>query len=123
MKNFSFTKINWRNKPISILILIIIIVYGIFNNIILYNLTYFDKNITIKNKYTRFRRNSSSNFYMVVDNENNIYSVDNLWWKGDFNRANDWNILKNGMEYRVKGYGIRFAMLDWYPIIVSVSKT
>jgi hypothetical protein len=104
------------NYILLFLFLLLLMLY-----IILYNVTYFDKNIVIKNKYTRFTYTYKFK-YMVVDKDNNTYSVDNLWWKGDFNRVDNWNLLQNGMEYRVKGYGIEFPMLDYYPIIISVSK-
>jgi hypothetical protein len=103
-----------------LLLLIFILLFRTFYKIILYTTTNFSKKITIKDKYTRIRRKSSSNFYMVVDTDNNIYSVDNLWFKNDFNRANDWASLNKGDTHIIHGYGIRFAMLDLYQVIYQV---
>ena len=47
----------------------------------MYLLSNFNKKITIKDKYIRYRKRSSN--YHIVDSEDNIYLVDNLWFLGD----------------------------------------
>ena len=105
---------NWGWGLIKIFICLVIIY--LITHIIYYNVTYFEKKITIKKKYQRFQEES----YMVVDNNNNIYNIDNLWWKFDFNKAEDWNLLKKNETYIVKGYGMRVGMLNYYPYINTV---
>ena len=90
-------------------------------HIIFYNVTHFEKTISIKRTYLR-TRGRTGDWYMVVDNEDNIYRVQNIWWKFDFNRAEDYNILEENGSYKVKGYGIRFGASDMYPNIYSVEK-
>ena len=86
--------------------------------VVLYSFTKFEKKITIKDKYTRYRKNGSN--YNVVDTDNNIYQIGNLWFFGDFNRAEDYNKLEVGQSYTVKGYGIRVPVLDMYKKIYEI---
>jgi len=86
---------------------------------IMYLLSNFNKKITIKDKYIRYRKRSSN--YHIVDSEDNIYLVDNLWFLGDFNRAEDYNKLEKGNSYNISGYGYRLGMLDMYPKIYKIN--
>ena len=45
--------------------------------------------------------------------------VDNLWFKGDFNRSNDYVALTIGNTYKVKGYGYRIGLLNAYQKIYA----
>lgn len=89
-------------------------------NIILFNFTHFEKNITIKQKYLRspYRK---ADLYMIVDNNNTIYELNNTWWKFDFNRAEKWSMLEINNMYKVKGYGFRIPIFNMYPNIYYVS--
>ena len=100
------------------IILILIILASIIFNIVLYYTTHFEKTITIKDKYTRYRRHGSN--YHVVDTDNNIYQVGNVWFKFNFNRAERYNKLEKGKKYKVKGYGIRVPVADMYKNIYQV---
>ena len=100
------------------LILLLILFLSVIFNILLYYTTHFEKTITIKDKYTRYRRHGSN--YNVVDENNNIYQVGNVWFKFDFNRAEDYNKLEKGKKYKVEGYGIRLPMIDMYKNIYQV---
>jgi hypothetical protein len=99
-------------------VLIGLIVLSIVINIGLYFGTHFTKDITIKDKYIRYRKSSN---YNVVDSEGNIYKVDNVWFKGDFDRAEDYQRLEKGKKYNVTGYGIRIPMIDMYPKIYKIN--
>ena len=99
-------------------IIIALIVLSILINIGLYFGTHFTKDITIKDKYIRYRKSSN---YNVVDSEGNIYKVDNVWFKGDFDRAEDYQRLEKGKKYNVTGYGVRVPMLDMYPKIYRIN--
>ena len=100
-------------------IIIALIVLSILINIGLYFGTHFTKDITIKDKYIRYRKSASN--YNVVDSEGNIYKIDNVWFKGDFNRAEDYQRLEKGKKYNVTGYGVRVPMLDMYPKIYRIN--
>jgi hypothetical protein len=83
--------------------------------------SHFEKEITITKKYTavtgvRYARTQ----YMVVDSDNSIYEVSNVWWKADFNNVEDWNNMEVGKKYRVKGWGYRFPLFGMYPNIYEL---
>lgn len=83
--------------------------------------SHFEKNITITKKYTsvggvRYIVPS----YTIIDTENNIYHVSNVWWKADFNNAEDWNNIYVGKTYRVKGWGYRIPLFEMYPNIYEI---
>ena len=99
-------------------LLLLIILSSVIFNILLYYTTHFEKTITIKDKYTRYRRHGSN--YNVVDENNNVYQVGNVWFKLDFNRAEDFAKLEKGKKYKVEGYGIRVPMIDMYKNIYQV---
>ena len=99
-------------------VIIALIVLSILINIGLFFGTHFTKDITIKDKYIRYRKSSN---YNVVDSEGNIYKVDNVWFKGDFDRAEDYQRLEKGKKYNVTGYGVRVPMLDMYPKIYRIN--
>ena len=102
----------------KIKIIIGLIIFALLLNIILYFSTHFTKKITIKEKYIRYRRSSSN--YNVVDTDGNIYQIGNIWFKGDFNRAEDYQSLEKGKEYTVSGFGLRIPLLDMYKSIYKV---
>ena len=109
---------NFINKNKFNIIILLIILASVIFNIVLYYTTHFEKTITIKDKYTRYRRHGSN--YNVVDGNNNIYQVGNVWFKFDFNRAEDYNKLEKGKKYKIEGYGIRIPMIDMYKNIYQV---
>jgi len=109
---------NFINKNKFNIIILLILLSSVIFNIVLYYTTHFEKTITIKDKYTRYRRYGSN--YNVVDENNNIYQVGNVWFKFDFNRAEDYNKLEKGKKYKVEGYGIRLPMIDMYKNIYKV---
>jgi hypothetical protein len=100
------------------LILLLILFSSIIFNIVLYYTTHFEKTITIKDKYTRYRRHGSN--YNIVDENNNVYQVDNVWFKLNFDRAERYNKLEKGKKYKIEGYGIRLPMIDIYKNIYQV---
>ena len=103
----------FQKNPYGIYVLVAIIMVSIpIIQFIIYTQTYFEKTITVKEKYTRYRRKSSN--YNIVDTEGTIYQIDNLWFKFDFNRANDYAQMEVGKTYNVKGYGFRAGIIDSY---------
>ena len=114
---------NGEFTPGFSIILFILLIGGFATwNIVYYNRTHFTKTITVRKAYTRNRRKNTGDQYFVIDTDNIVYQVDNLWFKGDFNRADDWASLVEGNTYKVYGYGTRFGFFDMYPIITSVEK-
>tara|TARA_Y100000768_G_scaffold279004_1_gene214220 strand:- start:620 stop:1048 length:429 start_codon:yes stop_codon:yes gene_type:complete len=105
----------------AILALFVIGIIAIWS-ITYYNTTKFTKTITVRKVYTRNRNKEIGDQYFVVDTDNIVYQVDNLWFKLDFNRADDWASLIEGHTYKVSGYGMRFGVADMYPTITSVEK-
>ena len=109
------------NKDFFIVILLIAVVI-IWNVvwIIYYLSTKFTTNITVRKTYTRNRYRSDD--YFVVDINNIIYKVDNLWFILDFNRADEWANLEEGKTYKINGYGKRIDFMDKYPTIYSIEQ-
>lgn len=98
-----------------------LIIFGIlffislFLPVIIYSTTKYTKEITVKEKFQRFVKRSTK--YLIVDENDTIYNMANIWWKFDYNKSDDWVRMKEGMKYKVKGYGFRFPALSWYPNI------
>jgi hypothetical protein len=101
-------------------ILFIIFVTSIFSSLILYFATHFTKVITIKDKHQYFASRRTK--YMVVGKDDTIYNLANVWWKGDFNKSDDWVQLEKGKSYKVKGYGIRLPIITMYKNIYAFEK-
>ncbi len=97
---------------------IAIFVLSIIGGVVYQVTTQFAKTITIKNTYTRF--SGRKMWYMVAATDGSLYRVGNLWWKGDFNEADEWANLVVGKTYNVRGYGIRVSALSWYPVIYEL---
>ena len=51
----------------------------------------------------------------------NIYNIKNVWFIADFNSAEEYNSVKIGQTYKVKGFGIRINFLGWYPTIYELT--
>ena len=96
---------------------LVILILSWCTQLIIYHYTKFEKVITIREKYTRYRKGSN---YNIVDTEGNIYQVDNLWFKFDYNRANDYAKIEEGKTYKVKGYGYRAGFIDSYKKIYDL---
>ena len=97
---------------------VIIVLLALLTPVILYSTTKFEKEITISEKYIRYRRRGSN--YNVVAEDGTIYRIGNVWFKGDFNRADDYAKLKEGQTYKVTGYGVRVPFLDMYKTIYKI---
>jgi len=95
-----------------------IIIFTLVFNIILFYNTEFEKEITIKEKYVA--NNNNNFYYYVISDDNKIYNITDVWWKGEFNNADDYAKLNVGKTYRVKGYGIRVPFLSIHYKIYSV---
>jgi len=115
---FNNNKLSKNYVKFYIIIFVIIIIFGLFYSLIVYQFTKFEKVLTVEEKYTRYRRSGSN--YNLVDTDGNIYQIDNLWFKFDYNRGDDYAKIKVGKQYKVKGYGFRFGFLESYQKIYEV---
>jgi len=103
----------FSNLPlIYIVIFVLLFVATFFFRPILFYTTQFTEVITIKDKYQLHKRNSTK--YLVVNENDTIYNLVNVWWKGDFDKSDDWVQMKIGNTYKIQGYGFRFPLLSWY---------
>ena len=64
-----------------------------------------------------YKRKTLAGEFILV----NKYLVDNLWFTGDFNRAEDYNKLEKGKSYDISGYNLRVPVLDMYPKIYKIN--
>ena len=117
MKKSGFLNYMENNPKFWILSFLVLLIFSFGIQIIVYHFTKFEKIITIREKYTRYRKGSN---YNIVDTEGNIYQVDNLWFKLDYNRANDYAKIEEGKTYKVKGYGYRAGFIDAYKKIYEL---
>ena len=102
------------------LFVFIVIILPIIVLSLLYVFTKFEKKITVKEKYVRYRKGGSN--YNIVTTDNKIFQIDNVWFKGDFNRAEDYASIKEGETYLVKGFGKRIPFLDMYEKIYELKQ-
>ena len=109
-------------EMLMIKIFIGIIIIGIVGNFIYFYNSTFEKDIVVKEKYitTTYSKYSNTTNYFIVSNDDKIYNVVDVWWKGDFNEADDYAKLDVGKTYRVKGYGIRVPFLGMYHKIYDI---
>lgn len=113
--NYAYKDLKLYFYGIFIIFLFISIISFIISFI--YDLsTPFTKKITLKEKYLRTMGRGRS-VYMVVDTDNNIYQLADVWYRGEFNMANDYIGLEVGKTYNVTGYGKRIHFLSKYPYI------
>jgi len=78
----------------------------------------FDREITVKEKYTKLE--DGETMYMITDTSNNIYKVENSFWWRQYNRAEEWNKVDRGSKYYVEGSGIRNGYMGWYPKVYRI---
>ena len=110
----------FKNKNINYFFLVVLtyIVLSIIVDIILYYNTQFEEIITVTNKYHLQRASR----YHIVDKNDNNYRISNVWFKGDFNRGDEYGMILKGNKYKVKGYGKRVPFLNMYKKIYNVVK-
>ena len=79
--------------------------------------------ISIKEKFIkRGTGRSGYDIYHLVDSNDNIYQIRDVWFKGEFDTADDYVKIKEGKTYKVVGYGSRVRMLSWYPILYKFTE-
>jgi hypothetical protein len=77
-----------------------------------------EKTVIVK-KY-KMVRNGFTDF-MVIDNKDRHFNVNNSVWYWKWNSVEDWNNIKEGNEIRIKYYGWRVPILGLFPNIYMSS--
>ena len=75
--------------------------------------------IKIVKKY-KMVRNGYTDF-MVIDNKNRHFNVNNSLWYWKWNSIEDWSNIKEGNEINLKYYGWRVPLLGLFPNIYTSS--
>ena len=101
------------SKIIIPLAIFFVIVFIIVLPLIFYYSTSFEKDITVKEKYSSqlYGKYGKTGLYYVVATDDTTYQIVNMWWKFDFNNIDDYAKLNIGKTYRVKGYSARIPFL------------
>jgi hypothetical protein len=76
-----------------------------------------NKIIVIKKKY-KFSRNGLTEF-MIIDNNNKHYNVNNSFWFWKWDSVEDWNNLETNQQLIIKYYGYRIPVLGIFPNIIT----
>jgi len=87
-------------------------------NFLYYFGTRFQKSVMVKKTFNIYKKNGKG--LMFEDTNNQTYRVSNLWFKGEFDSMEDWNLLQPGQQATIEGYGYRVPMLGMYPNVYSV---
>jgi hypothetical protein len=82
--------------------------------------TYFEKSVTVKDKYVRVVDGRS--LYMISDVDNQIYRIGKSIWYWKFDNAETWVSLNPNKKYNIKGYGWRIPFLHLFPNVFTVTK-
>lgn len=72
--------------------------------------------IKIYKKYT-FTQNSNTQF-MIIDENDKHYNVNNSFWYWKWNSIEDWNTLRENDSINIKYYGYRVPFLGFFPNII-----
>ncbi len=74
------------------------------------------KFIKIKEKY-KFDRNGFTEF-MIIDENDNHYNVNNSVWYWKWNSIEDWHKIETSKQIDIKYYGWRVPLLGLFPNII-----
>lgn len=96
----------------------LVLILPLILNMMLFLFSRFTKTITVKKVYDLRERKSNS--LMFEDSEGNNYNVSNILFLLHFNHVEEWNKLKVGQKFQIKGYGYRFPILGMFPRVYSV---
>ncbi len=76
--------------------------------------------IQIKQLY-KYSKNGSTSF-MLIDNDDKHYNINNSFWYCKWNAIEDWNKLKIEDKVNIKYYGYRIPVFGIFPIIINIQK-
>jgi len=96
---------------------IIVIAAFLFLSFLYSRITYFEKEITVKEINNTFYGKYGSN--IIVDTDDNIYSVSNTIYYLQFSSMELYAKIDSGKKYKIRGYGKRIPFLGLSPIIID----
>ena len=74
--------------------------------------------IIIKDKYVK----GQAGTYMVIDENQNAYVIQDLFFKGKFNSTDLYSQLKIDQKYKIKTTGYRIHIISEYPNINEIEE-
>lgn len=92
----------------------------------------FDREIVVKDKYTK--HDQEKTYYMITDYDNNIYKFDKHRWRLHWlserklkdkifeRNAELWTTIEKDKKYNVRGNGVRNSFFGWYPSIYKANE-
>ena len=83
--------------------------------------TRFEKEITVKSKYTIHSSFGKSKYY-IVDTNNNVYQITDNLLLFQFNKKNNYDLININQKYKIIGYSFRINSLKIYPKIYDLKK-
>ena len=101
------------NIKLLFIVLFIILLILIF--------TRFEKEITVKFKYTIHSSFGKSKYY-IVDTNNNVYQITDNLLLFQFNKKNNYDLININQKYKIIGYSFRINSLKIYPKIYDLKK-
>lgn len=100
-------------------VLIALLVFVLTYDVILQLTTKFTKIITIQDKYIVPSYKGRTK-YTVVDQEFNVYTIDNAVTRGEFNKASDYSRVQIGQTYKIEGYGVNMPSIGIFKHIYKI---
>jgi hypothetical protein len=101
------------------LVMIVLIVFLLSYDLILQLTTKFSKTITIQDKYIVPSYKGRTK-YTIVDQQFNVYTIDNAVTRGEFNKASDYSRVQIGQTYKVEGYGVNLPSIGVFRHIYKI---
>ena len=101
------------NIKLLFIVLFIILLILIF--------TRFEKEITVKSKYTIHSSFGKSKYY-IVDTNNNVYQITDNLLLFQFNKKNNYDLVNINQKYKIIGYSFRINSLKIYSKIYDLKK-
>ncbi len=106
-----------KNFKVIFIVILIVIIGALF--VKLATIGYNNKEviaIEVKDKYIKRQGigDSAEDVYMIVDKDNNIYQITDLFFIGKFNSSDIYNQLDIGQAYLVEVTGVRNRFFSWY---------
>ena len=74
------------------------------------------KIINVKQKY-KFDRHGFTEF-IIIDDNNNHYNVNNSIWYNKWNSIEDWNKIETNKNIQITYYGWRIPVLGLFPNVI-----
>ena len=103
---------------IELIIYFVVFFSGFFVTLIYFLMSRFEKTITVSTKFNFGMRKSNQNF--ISDTNETIYRVSDSLFGWYFKSVEDYSRIKEGVKYKITGYGYRVGFLNMYPRITSV---